>query len=121
MSAPEPSSGLKWTIIWLLVGTAVFHEDRRAVWVLAAIASAMVVIGAFLPSIYPDLTILICNRALSLGAVFATALFMHHARAIQDRLTDQTLRAEAAEQILEEELLFGVKRRFKLLHQLLIE
>jgi aspartyl protease family protein len=36
MSAPEPSSGLKWTIIWLLVGTAVFlvmqyvlHESRR--------------------------------------------------------------------------------------------
>src|SRR5882724_7132395 len=47
-----------------LVATSVFHHDKRAVWVLTALACAMVIIGAFIPSIAPDVRGLIWNRAL---------------------------------------------------------
>ena len=87
-----------------LVGTAVFHRDRRAVWFLTVFASLMVIAGAFFPAIDPDIADLIGNRALSLCAVFATAAFVRHARLAQDRLTEQTMRAEAAERIKAEVL-----------------
>ena len=87
-----------------LVVTAVFHRDPRAVWVLSGIASIMVVLGAIFPSIDPDVGDLTGNRVLSLCAVFATAAFVRHARMTQDRLTKQTLRAEAAERIRTEVL-----------------
>lgn len=87
-----------------LVATAVFHRDRRAVWVLTAIACAMVIAGTFIPSIAPELRELIWNRALSICAIFATAAFTWHARSIQEKLAEQTSRAEAAEQIKSEVL-----------------
>jgi signal transduction histidine kinase len=87
-----------------LVATAVVHRDKRAVWVLTAIACAMVVAGTFIPSIAPDLRALVWNRALSICAIFATAAFTWHARAIQERLAEQTKRAEAAERIKSEVL-----------------
>jgi signal transduction histidine kinase len=87
-----------------LVATAVFHRDKRAVWVLTAIACAMVIAGTFIPSLAPDLRALVWNRALSICAIFATAMFVRHARSIQDQLTEQTSRAEAAERIKTEVL-----------------
>jgi signal transduction histidine kinase len=87
-----------------LVATAVFHRDKRAVWVLAGVACAMVVIGTFIPNLAPDLRSLIWNRSLSICAVLATALFVWRARTIQDQLAEQTHRAEAAERIKTEVL-----------------
>jgi signal transduction histidine kinase len=87
-----------------LVATAVFHRDKRAVWVLSAMACSMVVLGTFIPGIAPDLRGLIGNRALSICAVLATAMFVRHARLVQDRLAEQTSRAEAAERIKTEVL-----------------
>jgi signal transduction histidine kinase len=87
-----------------LVATAVFHRDKRAVWVLTLIACAMVIAGMFIPSIAADLRGLIWNRALSICAIFATAMFVWHARSIQDQLAEQTSRAEAAERIKTEVL-----------------
>ena len=87
-----------------LVGTAVFHRDKRAVWVLTAIACVMVLIGAFAPSIDDDLHLLAWNRMLSIGAILATAAFVRHARVVQDQLAEQTSRAEAAERIKTEVL-----------------
>lgn len=82
-----------------LVATGIYYDDKRAVWILSAIASAMVILGAFFPSIYPDVTTLLLNRGLSLAAVLATAAFVWHGRRVQDRLAAQTDRAEAAERI----------------------
>ncbi len=82
-----------------LVGTSVFHRSRRSVWVLAGIASALVVIGAFLPVVDDDLPDLIANRIISIVAIFATAMFLNYAREIQERLAAETRRAEAAERV----------------------
>jgi signal transduction histidine kinase len=87
-----------------LVATAVFHRDRRAVWVLTAIACSMDVIGAFFPDIAKDVWGLVENRVLSTLALLATAAFTWHARSIQEQLAEQTERAEAAERIKTEVL-----------------
>ena len=87
-----------------LVGTAVFHRDARAVWVLAAMACAMVIIGSFFPSIAQETSDLAGNRILSICAVLATAVFVRHARVIEDRLAEQTRRTAAAERIKTEVL-----------------
>jgi signal transduction histidine kinase len=87
-----------------LVATAVFHRDRRAVWVLTAIACTMDVIGAFFPDIANDVWGLVENRVMSTLALLATAAFTWHARSIQEQLADQTERAEAAERIKTEVL-----------------
>jgi signal transduction histidine kinase len=87
-----------------LVATAAFHRDRRAVWVLTAIACAMNVVGAVLPDIAKDVSELLWNRMLSTFALLATAAFTWHARTIQERLAHQTERAEAAEAIKTEVL-----------------
>ncbi len=80
-----------------LIATSVFHKGRSGVWVLAAIACVMVIIGAFFPVVNPDLPDLIGNRMLSVIAILATAAFVRHARSNQDRLAAETRRAEAAE------------------------
>ena len=82
-----------------LVGTAVFHKGRSGLWIITAIACLMVVIGAFVPVINSDLPDLIGNRLLSILGILATAVFVRHARNIQDRLAIETRRAEAAERI----------------------
>ncbi len=87
-----------------LVGTAVFHRDKRAIWILSTLATVMVAAGAFFPVIDPDTTSLIVNRAVSLCAVLATTAFVHHARLTQDLLAAQTSRAEAAERMKTEVL-----------------
>jgi len=87
-----------------LIATAVFHRDRRAIWVLTAIACAMNVIGAFFPDIAKDVWGLVENRVLSTLALLATAAFTWHARSIQEQLAEQTERAEAAERIKTEVL-----------------
>jgi K+-sensing histidine kinase KdpD len=80
-----------------LVATAVFHRAPHAVWVLCAIACAMVIIGSFSPDSDPNTFAAVCNRALSICAVLATAVLVRHARSIEDQLATQTRRAEAAE------------------------
>jgi signal transduction histidine kinase len=87
-----------------LIATAVFHRSRSSLWILAAVACLMVVIGAFLPVLSSDLPDLVGNRILSILAIGATAVFVHHARNIQERLAAETRRAEAAEQIKTEVL-----------------
>lgn len=87
-----------------LVATAVFHRDKKAVWVLTVIACAMNIIGAFFPSIDRDVLELVGNRTLSTLALLTTAAFTWHARAVQERLAEQTSRAEAAERIKTEVL-----------------
>ncbi|MDR3532906.1 MAG: HAMP domain-containing sensor histidine kinase [Rhodopila sp.] len=87
-----------------LVATAVFHKRSYGVWILAAIACACVVIGAFVPSVNPDLPDLVANRLLSILTILATAVFVRHARGIQERLAEETRRAEAAERIKTEVL-----------------
>jgi signal transduction histidine kinase len=82
-----------------LVATAVFHRRRSGLWILTTVAIVLVVVGAFLPVVGPDLPDLIGNRILSTLAILATAGFVHHARETQERLTAQTRRAEAAERI----------------------
>ncbi len=82
-----------------LVATAVFHKGRTGLWVLAVGTCLLVVIGAFVPAIGPDLEDLIGNRVLSVVAIVATAVFVRHARDTQDRLAAETRRAEAAERI----------------------
>ncbi len=87
-----------------LVATAVFYKDKRAVWVLTAIGCAMNIIGAFFPNVAVDVSELAVNRTLSSIALLATAAFTWHARSIQERLTAQTERAEAAERVKSEVL-----------------
>jgi signal transduction histidine kinase len=82
-----------------LIATAVFHKGRAGVWIISGIACLMVVIGAVLPVLSPDMPDMIGNRVLSIVAIFATAVFVRHARNIQDRLEAETRRAEAAERI----------------------
>ncbi len=82
-----------------LVATAVFHRDRGAVWVLAATAGVLDIVGAIFPHIAHNTGELAINRILSLSAIGATAMFVWQARSIQDRLTAQTSRAETAERL----------------------
>src|SRR5882757_8609366 len=81
------------------VATAVFHRRRWSVWLLAAAACLMVVLGAVLPGVSPAWPEIIGNRLLSIVAILVTAGFVQHARGIQERLAAQTRRAEAAERI----------------------
>jgi len=87
-----------------LIVTAVFHRDKRAVWVLTGIACVMVVIGSFLPDIAEDVTALVENRVLSILALLSTAVFVWHARIVQEQLSEQTNRVAAAERIKTEVL-----------------
>lgn len=87
-----------------LVATAVFYSNRNAVWVLTGIACAMNVVGAFFPDVAKNVTELAENRGLSILALLATGAFTWHARSIQERLAEQTRRAEAAESIKTEVL-----------------
>jgi signal transduction histidine kinase len=80
-----------------LVSTAVYHRDRRAPWLLAALASTMVIVGFFSPATNPDMVTSVVNRALSIAAILVTAYLIHHERQIRERLGEQTARAEAAD------------------------
>jgi signal transduction histidine kinase len=82
-----------------LIATAVLHRRRSGVWLLSAAASLMVVAGAIIPEVNPDLPDMIGNRVLSILAIIATAAFVQHARGIQERLAAETRRAAAAERI----------------------
>jgi hypothetical protein len=78
-----------------LVATALFHRDRRAVWVLAAIASAMVIVGAFVPSIDPDTLHLAVNRVLSLGAVLVAVVCVRYVRSVEEQMEERMGSASA--------------------------
>ena len=80
-----------------LVSTAVYYRNTWAPWWLATLATAMVAIGYFLPSINPDLFTALANRVLSVVAIFLTAYLIRNERRIRDQLAEQTARAEAAD------------------------
>ena len=82
-----------------LVCTAVFHRNPKAVWWLAGIATTMVALGFFFPNVAPSLNRAVLNRGLSVCAIFIAAALVRHARVVQQRLADQTARAEAAERV----------------------
>jgi signal transduction histidine kinase len=82
-----------------LIATALLHRSRHGLWVLVALAFAMVAIGASLPVVDPDLPDLIGNRFLSIIAILTTACFVDQARRTQERLRAEQRRAEAAEQV----------------------
>jgi len=82
-----------------LIATSVFHKGRTGLWIISVVACLMVIVGAFVPVFSPDMPDMIGNRVLSILAIIATAIFVRHARNIQDRLAAETRRAEAAEQI----------------------
>ncbi len=64
---------------------------------LAALATAMVAVGYFSPSINPDFYTAGANRILSIAAVWTTAYLIHNERLTRDRLVEQTTRAESAD------------------------
>ena len=82
-----------------LICTAVFHRNPRSVWWLALAAISLIITGFFFPIVNPDQSSALANRALSIVAVIITAALVHHARDIQERLAEQTRRAEAAERM----------------------
>ena len=82
-----------------LICTAVFHRNPRSTWWLAGVAIAMIIAGFFFPILNPDQSVALTNRTLSIVAVIVTAVLVNHARDIQERLAEQTLRAEAAERM----------------------
>ena len=82
-----------------LICTGVFYQNRAMVWRLAGIASVMVTIGFFLPNINPEWMASLTNRLLSIVAIGITATLISYARMVQDRLSAQTARAEAAERL----------------------
>ena len=82
-----------------LIATAVFHKTRSGLWILSSIACLMVAVGACFPVVQSDLPDMVGNRILSILAIGVTAAFVHHARAIQERLAAETRRAEAAERV----------------------
>lgn len=85
-----------------LVCTAVFHRNPRHVWFLASVATIMIGIGYFLPSVNADVVDSVGNRLLSLAAVLVTAILVRYARGIQDQLAEKTLKAEAGERLKSE-------------------
>jgi signal transduction histidine kinase len=82
-----------------LVCTAVFHRSVNAVWWLTGLACMLSIVGALFPNVDVDSFDLVINRALSIAAILATALFVGHGRAIHEQLAEQTKRAEAAERV----------------------
>jgi two-component system cell cycle sensor histidine kinase PleC len=80
-----------------LVATAVYHRDPLSVWWLAGLASALITVGFFLPSVSADTTSSVINRALSIAAILITACLVHHERQMRERLAEQTARAEVAD------------------------
>ena len=95
-----------------LVATAVFHKERRGLWLLTVLACLMVVVAALLPVARSDLPDVIANRVLSILAIVATAAFVWHARNTQDRLAAATRRAEAAERI-KTDVLFNLSHEIR--------
>ena len=102
-----------------VIATALLHKRRVGLWIMTTLACLAVVLGAFFPMIGSDLPDMIGNRILSIIAIVATAVFVHYARNIQDRLTTLTRRAEAAERI-KTEVLTDLSREIRTpLHTLL--
>jgi two-component system cell cycle sensor histidine kinase PleC len=66
---------------------------------LTGISCVLSIIGALYPAVNYDVFDLVGNRVLSIAAILATAVFVLHARAINEQLLEQTRRAEAAEQV----------------------
>jgi hypothetical protein len=71
-----------------LVATALYRRENCAVWILTAMACAMVFIGSFSPSIDPDTFDLAVNRTLSIGAVLGTATLVYYRRPIEQPFDD---------------------------------
>jgi hypothetical protein len=63
-----------------MVATAIFRRAHRGVWMLTAIACAMIFVGSFSPSLDPDTFDLAVNRAVSIAAVLGTATLVHYMR-----------------------------------------
>lgn len=82
-----------------LVCTAAVHRNPRSVWWLALLSIFCVILGYFLPHLPRNLLNATINRALAITTILITAALVHYMRTIQDRLEQQTLRAEQAERM----------------------
>jgi signal transduction histidine kinase len=82
-----------------MVCMALLNRSRAWVWWLTAIGIVLIVVGTFLPEINPNLLDLIGNRLLSVIAVLLTGTLVSYAQKIQERLAEQTRRAEEAERL----------------------
>ncbi len=89
-----------------IIATGLMYKSRNAVWVLCALASVAVTVGAFIPYVPVDdeMYDLIGNRLLSFVAIGSTAAFVFRSRQWQQRLQTETERAEAAERVKSEVL-----------------
>ncbi len=91
---------LAYGIVYIpLIGTALLSRRRWTLWALTAVSIALVAIGAFLPTVDPDLPGLASNRLLSVLALCVTAVLVQHARSVRELLAAETRRAEAAERV----------------------
>jgi signal transduction histidine kinase len=82
-----------------LICTAIFHRNPNSAWWLALLSTALITTGFFLPNINANMAQAVTNRILSIVVIVITAVLVRHMRSIQDRLMDQTRRAEAAERV----------------------
>ena len=81
-----------------LVCTAVFFRNPHCVWWLAAIASAMIVLGSMFP-VMDVSAIMVVHRLLSIAAILTSAVLVRLARTMRDLLERQTLGAQAADRL----------------------
>ncbi len=82
-----------------VVCTGLVLRDARATWRLAALTCVMIVVGCLLPKFPNSLADVIASRSLSLVGVLVSAVLVHHAHRMQERLAEQTVRAQAADRM----------------------
>jgi signal transduction histidine kinase len=91
---------LAYGIVYIpLIGTALLSRRAWTLWALTALSITLVAIGAFFPTVDPDLPGLASNRLLSVLALCVTAVLVQHARSVRELLAAETRRAEAAERV----------------------
>jgi signal transduction histidine kinase len=79
-----------------LVLTAAQSRRPGAVWMLAAVATALTIVGGIIP-VFDSSAIAVVNRSLSIGAILLTASFVAEQQRTNARLAQTIARAEAAE------------------------
>ena len=82
-----------------MVGTAVYFNDRRIVWLLAALATAMIVIGFFLPAVNENLVEAVVNRGLSIFVIWTIAELIHQEMRGRQFVAEASRKARSADRV----------------------